>query len=77
MREKIKQINRTRHLMVWHDGSSLANHGHLLITVNIAYDNAMFYSNEEYTALTGEKVDIQTEVEKPEVCIRYSVHFMG
>ena len=29
---KLKSLERTRHLMLWHDGSTLANHSHILMT---------------------------------------------
>ena len=35
---KLKQLQRTRHLALWHDGSTLSNHSHLLMMVNVLYD---------------------------------------
>ena len=50
---KLKQLQRTRHLSLWHDGSTLSNHSHLLMMVNILYDSAIFYTPEEYKQKTG------------------------
>ena len=32
---KLVSFERTRHLMFWHDGSSLDNHSHILMTVGV------------------------------------------
>ena len=34
MRDRLKGMERKRHLMVWGDNSTLRNHGHLLLTVS-------------------------------------------
>ena len=41
-KENLKEIERKRHLMVWGDNSTLLNHGHLLLTVNAVYDEALY-----------------------------------
>ena len=50
---KLKQLQRTRHLALWHDGSTLSNHSHLLMMVNVLYDSAIFYTSEEYKQKAG------------------------
>ena len=60
-----QKLQRTRHLSTWHDGSSIANHGHLMIMVNVVDDPAIFYTDDEYLNTFREKVNIQREVEKP------------
>ena len=50
---RLKAFQRTRHITCWHDGSTISNHGHLLVTVSILYDLAIFYTDEEYYQLTG------------------------
>lgn len=35
MRKKLKKMERTRHLQIWHDHSTLANHGHILFMVSL------------------------------------------
>ena len=48
LRTKLKNHERTRHIQIWHDGSSISNHGHILFCVNIIYDPAVFYTSDEY-----------------------------
>ena len=45
---KLKKMERTRCFAFWYDGSTIGNHSHLLITVNVLYDPASFLSDEEY-----------------------------
>ena len=35
MRNKLKDIERTRHLKIWHDLSTIANHGHMVFMVSL------------------------------------------
>ena len=42
MKNKLKIFERTRNLVIWHDASSIANHGHILINVHVLYDPAVF-----------------------------------
>ena len=65
LKEIFKKFNRTRHLQFWHDGSCISNHSHLLLAVNIVYDPAIFYTNEEFCASNGKQIDIQSEIESP------------
>ena len=60
---KLKKLQRTRHLCIWQDCSSIASHGHLMIMVNILYDPAIFYTDDEYLNVFRGKVNIQREVE--------------
>ena len=69
-RERLKAIERKRHLMVWGDNSTLLNHGHLLLTVNSVYDEAVYYTNEEMKANGKGDIDVQSVVERPQVYIR-------
>ena len=67
LRQKLKQIERTRHIIIWHDNSSLANHGYLLCLAAILYDPAVYYTSQEYKTRTGKIVDIQSALEKPQL----------
>ena len=69
MKERLKRYERTRHLQIWHDGSCIANHGHILFCVNILYDPAVFYTSAEYTILANKNTNVQREVEAPELYI--------
>ena len=54
MKERLKQMERTRHLKVWPDLSTVANHSHLVFMVSCLYDPALFYNHQEYQEKTGE-----------------------
>ena len=41
-------MERTRYFAFWHDGSTIGNHSHLRIIVNVLYDPASFLSDKEY-----------------------------
>lgn len=68
-KDHLKQLERTRHLMLWADNSTLLNHGHLLLTVNVVYDEAFFFTNKEMKEQGKGNVDIQSLVERPHVYI--------
>ena len=67
MRVHLKGIERTRHLITWHDNSTVANHGFLACLVTCLFDPAVFYTAEEFKIMTGKSVDIQSVIETPEV----------
>ena len=69
MRKRLKLLERTRHLLIWHDHSTVANHGHLLFMCTVLYDPAFHLTTEEYKERTGREVDIQAAVEQPQVYI--------
>ena len=65
--KKLKNFERTRHLMMWHDGSTLSSHSYLLMMVSIMYDRAVFLTNEEYEQKYHTSLDIQSIIEKPQI----------
>ena len=66
MKNRLKNIERTRHLKIWHDLSTIANHGHLVFMMSSLYEPAIDYTNAEYEKYSGCKnVDVQTKVETP------------
>ena len=69
MRNRLKVMERTRHLLVWHDLSTVANHSHLVFMATCLHDQATFYTNSEYKAITGQEVNIQSLVEAPSLYI--------
>ena len=69
MKLKLKSLERTRHLIFWHDASIVINHGYLVFTVNAMYDPAVFYTDREWFENFKEKKSIQGVVETPEVYI--------
>ena len=68
-KERLKAMERKRHLVIWGDNSTLLNHGHLLLTVNSVYDEALYYTNEEMKAKGKGNIDVQSAVERPHVYI--------
>ena len=69
MKTLLKDFERSRNIQIWHDASTIANHSHIIFAANILYDEAVFYTNEEYKNKFGQNVDIQSEVENPELYI--------
>ena len=64
--KKLTNFERTRHLMFWHDGSNLANHSHILMTVSVMYDKAIFLTEDEYNEKFNVKIkNIQSIIEEP------------
>ena len=60
-------MDRTRYFVFWHDGSTIGNHRHLLITGNVLYDPASFLSDEEYYLKYKKNINIQATTEKPQL----------
>ena len=50
---QLKSLQRTRTLACWHDTSCISNASHFLVLINCVYDEALFYTDEEYAAKTG------------------------
>ncbi|KAI8516476.1 AP-5 complex subunit zeta-1 [Branchiostoma belcheri] len=61
--EEINENNDT----LWLDHSTILNTGYLLVTVHTLYDPAVYYTAKELEEQGRGQVDIQSEVEKPEV----------
>lgn len=68
-RECLIKFERTRHLMIWGDGSTILNHGHLLYLVQSLYDPAFYYSSAEMKARGYDDMDVPALVEKPHLYI--------
>ncbi len=69
MKQKLKNFERTRNIIMWHDASVIANHSHILFCVNVMYDPAVFHTSKEYEEISGDTVDVQAEIESPELYI--------
>ncbi|CAG2230124.1 unnamed protein product [Mytilus edulis] len=48
---KLKQLERTRHLKIWHDHSDILNHSYICFMVSWLYDPANFLTDEEYVQM--------------------------
>ena len=62
-------LEAARFLKVWHDHSSVAGHGHLLVLVSVIYDTVFFLTQEEADLKLKKKIDIQSTVEEPVIHI--------
>lgn len=58
---------RTRHIKMWHDHSTIAAHGYLLVLVSVIYDPAFFYTTEEMRRLKGVEIDVPSVLDQTEV----------
>ena len=67
--QQLKDMCRTRHIKMWHDHSSIAAHGYLLVLVSVIYDPAFFYTTEEMKNLKGVDVDVPAILDEAEVHI--------
>ena len=72
---KLKNLERTRYLMFWHDGLTLSKHSHIMMMVTCIYDEAAFLTNDEFEAINGTPVNIQPLIEKP-LIVWQNVHLM-
>ena len=69
MKEHIKHLLRQRNLLLWHDASTLLNHGHMIFTVTAIYDPALYYTPSEMKQMGRGEINVPDIVEKPEVYI--------
>ena len=60
MKQKLKIFKRTRNIIMWHDASVIANHSHSFF---------VFYTSTEYQEISRDTVDVQAEIESPELYI--------
>jgi len=49
----LKILQRQRSFACWHDAATISNASHFLVLVLCLYDEAIFYTNEEYSENTG------------------------
>ena len=61
----VKAFQRTRSLILWHDHGTILGLGCIIITVHIAYDPAVFLTQQEYEARCGKSASMQSHVERP------------
>ena len=67
MRDRLKKLQRQRHWLMWHDHSTIANHGHMLFCVRELYDTAIHLSTQELATKTGKNIDVQATIEEPQL----------
>ena len=54
---------------MWHDVSTICNHGHVLFTCSEVYDKAIHLTDEEVLQIFGKKLDVQETIEQPQIYI--------
>ena len=63
MKTNFKKYEITCHFQIWHDRSTIANHGHVVFPVNIPYDEAVSNTNAEYETFSEIAMDVQSFTE--------------
>ena len=61
----LKNMERRRNIMMWHDCATISNHSHFLVMASTMYDQAVHLTNEQYHQKFGQHVDVQATIEKP------------
>lgn len=64
-------MTSTRHLKIWHDHSTIAAHGYLLVLVSVIFDEAFFYTSKEMKELKNTNIDV------PAILQQVEVHILG
>ena len=67
--QKLTQIERKRHIMVWHDCSTISSHSYFMIMLSIMYDPVLYLTNNEYLQKYKCRDDVQATVEQPQLYI--------
>ena len=57
-------MQRTRHLICWHDGATLAGHGYILTTFSELYNPTTHYCDDEFLAKFKKDIHAQPHIEK-------------
>ena len=65
LKEKLKKYERTRCIMVWHDGSMISKHSHIMMMVSCMCDDVAFLTDDEFEAQNDHRVNVQPLIEKP------------
>ena len=73
LKVRMKTLQRTRHLLLWHDHSSVLSRGYILVTLSVVFDEAVF----DVTLYDERKhgITFQEFIEQPElylVCLSSS-----
>ena len=63
--KRLKQLERTRHLSLWHDHSAVLSRGYILVTLSVIFDEAVFDVSLYDERKHG--VKLQEYVEQPEI----------
>ena len=67
--QKLKQIERKRHIMVWHNCCAMPSNIYFMIMVSTMYDHAVYLRNNEYLQKYKWRINVQAAVKKPQVYV--------
>ena len=67
--KKLKKLERTRHLMMWHDCATVGGHSYLSMMIACMYDPACYLTDTEYEQKCNISSNVQAIVEKPRIYI--------
>ena len=73
LKELRKKLEPTRHLMFWHDGSTLTNHSHISMTDSAMYDPPVYIADQGYLKKHKKSLNVQAEVAKPYLYLMWAV----
>ena len=68
LREKLKEAQRTRHLLFWHDHATILGRGYVMVTVTTIYNPLLYLTQDEYVSKKGKRIqNLQALIEEPHV----------
>lgn len=67
LRERFKELQRTRTLALWHDHATLLGLGVVMITVHVVYDPTVFYTQSECISSNSQSFNLQSTIESPSI----------
>ena len=66
LQTKLRDIQHTRTLAIWHDHSTILHTGYILFAIWVIYDRVVFLTEAEYKAKSGKHIpNIQAVIEEP------------
>ena len=68
----LAHVQRTRHIVLWHDHATVLGAGYVVVTVHVLYDEAVYLPDQELQDKVGEEIHkgyVQHHVEEPYIHI--------
>ena len=67
LQDTMKQYQRTRALIIWHDHATVLGRGYILITIHVLYDDTVFFTPAEVQSAKLSFCTLQHCIEEPEI----------
>ena len=67
-RQRLKEIQTTRHITCWADHSTIAGHSYVVYTISCLYDQSVFLTENKLKE-RGVNIDVEEIVNKPQIHI--------